>query len=104
MVKKSEKLVSIIIRGKNESKWLKILFKELAKQSVKSFEIIFCDNNSTDNTLDILKKNKSPFVIQHSQGTPENMQKNPKYKNELLDIYDFFENKIKKLVQNEVQY
>jgi len=46
-------------------------------------------------TINILKKNKSPFVIQHSQGTPENMQNNPKYKNELLDIYDFFEEKIK---------
>jgi len=46
-------------------------------------------------TIDLLKKNKSPFVIQHSLGTPENMQNNPKYKNELLDIYDFFEEKIK---------
>ena len=25
------------------------------------------------------------------QGTPNTMQKNPKYKNVLLDIYDFFE-------------
>ena len=48
-------------------------------------------------TLSILKKFKVPFVIQHSQGTPENMQKNPRYKNELLDIYDFFEKKIKLL-------
>ena len=47
------------------------------------------------NTIDVLNKNKIPFVIQHSQGTPENMQKNPRYKNELLDIYDFFEKKIK---------
>ena len=46
-------------------------------------------------TIDALKRNKCPFVIQHSQGTPENMQNNPKYKNELLDIYDFFEEKIK---------
>ena len=46
-------------------------------------------------TINVLKKNKSPFVIQHSQGTPENMQNNPKYKDELLDIYDFFEEKIK---------
>ena len=29
------------------------------------------------------------------QRNPENMQNNPKYKNELLDIYDFFEKKIK---------
>jgi dihydropteroate synthase len=46
-------------------------------------------------TVDVLKKNKTPFVIQHTQGTPEKMQKNPIYKNELLDIYDFFEEKIK---------
>ena len=46
-------------------------------------------------TINILKKYKVPFVIQHSLGTPENMQKNPKYKNELLDIYDYFEEKIK---------
>ena len=46
-------------------------------------------------TLAVLKKNKIPFVIQHSKGTPENMQKNPNYKNELLDIYDYFEKKIK---------
>ena len=46
-------------------------------------------------TLTVLKKKRIPFVIQHSKGTPENMQKNPKYKNELLDIYDFFEEKIK---------
>ena len=46
-------------------------------------------------TLTVLKKNKIPFVIQHSKGTPENMQKNPNYKNELLDIYDYFEKKIK---------
>ena len=47
------------------------------------------------NTLNVLKKYKVPFVIQHTKGLPENMQKKPSYKNVLLDIYDFFENKIK---------
>ena len=47
------------------------------------------------NTINILKKSKIPFVIHHMQGTPKNMQKNPRYKNILLDIYDFFEKKIK---------
>ena len=47
------------------------------------------------NTINILKRYKIPFVIQHSKGLPENMQKKPSYKNELLDIYDFFEDKIK---------
>ena len=48
-------------------------------------------------TADILKKSKIPFVIHHMLGTPKTMQKNPRYKNVLLDIYDFFENKIKKM-------
>jgi dihydropteroate synthase len=43
----------------------------------------------------IIKKYNIPFVLQHSKGTPKNMQKNPKYKNELLEIYDFFEEKIR---------
>ena len=55
-------------------------------------------------TIDVLRKNKSPFVIQHSQGTPENMQNNPKYKNELLDIYDFFEKKIKFLRSKGIKH
>ena len=46
-------------------------------------------------TINVLKKNKIPFVIHHSQGTPQKMQNKPQYKNELLDIYDFFEEKIK---------
>ena len=47
------------------------------------------------NTVNILKKYKVPFVIQHTKGLPEDMQKKPSYKNELLDVYDFFENKIR---------
>jgi dihydropteroate synthase len=46
-------------------------------------------------TIDLLKKNKVPFIIQHSKGEPETMQNKPIYKNELLDIYDFFDEKIK---------
>ena len=49
------------------------------------------------NTYNILKKYNIPFVIHHMQGTPKTMQKNPKYKNVLLDIYDFFESKLKKI-------
>ena len=55
-------------------------------------------------TINILKKYKIPFVIQHTLGTPENMQKNPKYKNELLDIYDFFEEKIKLLRSEGIKH
>ena len=46
-------------------------------------------------TINVLKKHKIPFVLQHSQGTPEKMQNNPVYANVLLDIYDFFDKKIR---------
>jgi dihydropteroate synthase len=55
-------------------------------------------------TINILKKYKIPFTIQHSQGTPENMQIKPSYKNELLDIYDFFEKKIKFLRSKGIKH
>ena len=34
------------------------------------------------------------------QGTPKTMQRNPKYKNVLLDIYDFFEKEISNITDN----
>ena len=40
-------------------------------------------------------------VVHHMQGTPQTMQKNPKYQNVLLDIYDFFEDKIKNQFKNK---
>ena len=51
--------------------------------------------NYDNKSVDVLKRYKIPFVLQHSQGNPDVMQKNPKYQNVLLDIYDFFEKKIK---------
>ena len=48
-------------------------------------------------SINVIKKYKVPFVIHHIQGTPVTMQIKPKYKNVLLDIYDFFEEKIKYL-------
>ncbi len=60
--------------------------------------------NYDTKTITILKKYKIPFVIQHSIGTPENMQKNPKYQNELLDIYDFFEEKINLIRSNGIKH
>ena len=35
------------------------------------------------------------------QGTPKTMQMNPKYKNVLLDIYDFFEKEISNITDNK---
>ena len=51
--------------------------------------------NYDKDSIKILKKYMIPFVLQHSFGNPDVMQNNPKYKNVLLDIYDYFEEKIK---------
>jgi dihydropteroate synthase len=55
-------------------------------------------------TVNVLKKYKTPFVIHHSQGTPEKMQKNPIYKNEIFEIFDFFEKKIKYLRSKGIKH
>ena len=47
--------------------------------------------NYDQSSLLKLKRHNIPKVLHHMQGTPNTMQKNPKYKNVLLDIYDFFE-------------
>ena len=55
-------------------------------------------------TINYLKKTKKPFVIHHMQGTPKNMQIKPTYKNVLLDIYDFFETKLKYLRKQGIKH
>ncbi len=41
-------------------------------------------------------------VVHHMQGTPNTMQLNPKYKNVLLDVYDFFEKSIKTINDKKI--
>ena len=57
--------------------------------------------NYDENSLKKLKKYNIAKVLHHMQGTPDTMQKNPSYKNVLLDIYDYFEKKIKKNFDNK---
>ncbi len=60
--------------------------------------------NHDKKMINILRKAKIPFILHHMQGTPKTMQKNPKYKNVLLDIYDFFENKLKFIKNNKINH
>ena len=55
-------------------------------------------------TINFLKKSKLPFVLHHMKGTTETMQKNPNYKNVLLDIYDYFEDKLKLIRKNGIKH
>jgi len=45
-------------------------------------------------SFDVIKKKKTPLILNHMKGTPSTMQINPKYNDVLLDIYDYFEKKI----------
>ena len=55
-------------------------------------------------TINFLKNSKLPFVINHMAGTTETMQKNPSYSNVLLDIYDFFEDKLKLIRKSGIRH
>jgi dihydropteroate synthase len=58
--------------------------------------------NYENTSLLKLKKYNIAKVLHHMQGTPNTMQKNPKYKNVLLDIYDFFENNLEKIDNKKI--
>ena len=73
---------------------------QIMSKSIKSNADIINDVScfTFDNeSIKEIKKTNVFKVVHHMQGTPQNMQINPKYKHVLLDIYDFFEDKIKKI-------
>ena len=49
-------LVSIVIRTKNEERWIDHCLSAIATQSISDFEIILVDNNSEDISVKIAKK------------------------------------------------
>ena len=50
--------------------------------------------NFDKKSFDAINLKSIPFILHHMQGIPDTMQKNPKYDDVLLDIYDFFDEKI----------
>ncbi len=58
--------------------------------------------NYDSSALKKLKSYKISKVLHHMKGTPNTMQKNPYYKNVLLDIYDFFEQGIEKINDKKI--
>jgi len=57
--------------------------------------------NYDPSAISKLKNCNISKVLHHMQGTPNTMQKNPRYQNVLLDIYDFFEKKISNIKNNK---
>ena len=48
----------IIIRTKNEDRWIKYTIEKILEQKYKKFKIVVVDNYSTDRTTEIVKKYK----------------------------------------------
>ena len=61
------KLVSIIVPVYNREKSIIYCYKSLIRQKYKNIEIIFVDDGSTDNSLDILKSFDDKRVVVLSQ-------------------------------------
>lgn len=55
-MKNKKKLISIIIRTKDEEAWIESCLNSILSQSIKNVEIIIVDNYSQDNSLKIFKK------------------------------------------------
>ena len=49
----------IIIRTKNEDRWLKATLEKIFSQKYKNFLVAIVDNNSTDRTIEIAKRYKT---------------------------------------------
>lgn len=62
---------SIIIRTKNEEKWIGENLKRLANQTYKNFEIVLVDSGSTDKTLDIVSRFSGKLNIRIFKIKPE---------------------------------
>src|SRR6185312_8526400 len=55
------------------------------------------------NMLATVGKLKLPYVMMHTQGTPQTMQQNPQYNNVVTDVFNFFIGQIKTAQQNGVE-
>src|SRR4051812_16852923 len=51
MVEKNEPLVSIIIRTRNEERWITPCLRAVFSQTYRNLEVILVDNGSTDRTV-----------------------------------------------------
>jgi dihydropteroate synthase len=49
--------------------------------------------------FETIAKLQAPYIMMHMQGTPENMQKNPVYKDVVSEVISFFETKIEALAK-----
>lgn len=71
---------------------------EIAKRAIDNGADLINDISSGDldaNMFRTIAQLNVPYIMMHMQGTPQNMQNSPHYEHVLLDIYNYFDKKIK---------
>ena len=68
-MKKQNPLVSILVINYNNSKFINECIRSLKSQTYKKIEIIFFDDNSRDNSLEVIKRFKNIKVIKNKTQT-----------------------------------
>ena len=58
-----KKLCSIIVRTKNEERWISSCIKAIHDQDYDNYEIVIVDNNSTDKTIEKSKQLKVDEIV-----------------------------------------
>ena len=66
-------LVSILINNYNKSLYIQQCINSLISQTYKNLEIIFFDDNSSDNSLEIIKKFSNVQTIKNKIQTLNNL-------------------------------
>ena len=62
------KKISILIRTFNESKWINLCIRKLQNQTIKPYEIIVVDNNSSDGTKKLTRQfNKNVKILNFTE-------------------------------------
>lgn len=62
--------VSIVIRTKNEESWLKACLLAIKNQTIKDFEIVIVDNNSSDRTVDVAVRHGVSKIVRIDKYLP----------------------------------
>ncbi len=81
---------------------------KVAEKTIESGAALINDisgGNMDSNMFETIAKLQVPYILMHMQGTPQNMQKNPSYKNVVTDVISFFAKqlfKLRKLHVNDV--
>ena len=107
--KELKRVIPVIERIRNDNPTILISIDttkaSVAKYAVEAGANIINDVSGLsfdNNMIGIVERFNVPVVIMHMKGNPQNMQLNPKYRDIVNEILDFFKMKIKMAIQSGI--